>query len=136
MKTRERIKQTGEIFTPPELTNEILDKLPEDVWGPEKTFCDPAAGSGNILIEVFLRKLSKGHSPLQAISTIYGVELMEDNVAECHARFMELIPEQSKNEAIEILKRNIICHDTLTWNFNTWTSNLPKSVKGLDKPLF
>jgi hypothetical protein len=39
-----RKRQTAEIFTPKELVQEILDKLPEDSWEEDKTFCDPAAG--------------------------------------------------------------------------------------------
>ena len=46
----------GEVFTPPELINEMLDKLPLDTWSDKtKTFFDPCAGKGNFPIEVIKR---------------------------------------------------------------------------------
>ena len=66
-KTKERVKQTGEVFTPSWLVNEILDKLPEDQWtNSSKTFIDPACGNGNILVEIVRRKIESGAQPLQA----------------------------------------------------------------------
>jgi hypothetical protein len=42
-RSEERIKQTGEVFTPAPLVNEMLDRIPEEVWvNPEKTFLDPS----------------------------------------------------------------------------------------------
>lgn len=126
MKTKERIKNTGEVFTPPELTNEILDKLPNEIWQEDKIFCDPAAGNGNILVEILKIKLSLNHHPIKAISTIYGIELMEDNVIEMKQRLLELIPENYKKEAIKIIEKNIVCHDALTWDFDKWSSKIKK----------
>ena len=117
---QKRVKQTAEIFTPPALTNEILDKLPLEVWEPEKTFCDPACGNGNILLEVLIRKLSYDHPALVAVRAIWGVDLMPDNVIECRERLLELIPEIDKEEARKLLKKQIACHDALTWDFNRW----------------
>ena len=54
-----RKKETAEVFTPLPLVDEILDKLPEDNWQEEKTFCDPAAGNGNFLIEVYRYKVEE-----------------------------------------------------------------------------
>jgi len=49
---KERRKQTAEDFTPPELVNEMLDKLPSEVFiEPSKTLCDPAAGNGTSLLK-------------------------------------------------------------------------------------
>jgi type I restriction-modification system DNA methylase subunit len=52
-----RRKKTAEVFTPKELVQEILDKLPEDSWEEDKTFCDPAAGNGNFLVEAYAYKV-------------------------------------------------------------------------------
>ena len=93
IKREKRCKQTAEVFTPPALVNEMLDKLPEEVWQPEKTFLDPSSGNGNILEEVLRRKLKHGHDPLQALSTIYGVDIMADNIKECRLRLLKLISE-------------------------------------------
>lgn len=121
-KRKARRKQTAEDFTPQSLVNEMLDKLPPDIFiDPTKTFCDPAAGNGNFLIEVLRRKLIHSQ-PLQALSTIYGVELMADNVEEMKERLLALIPQDLHEEAKKILDNNIVCHDALTWDWENWRS--------------
>ena len=119
--TREkRRKQTAEVFTPSELVNEILDKLDVSVWENGKTFCDPAAGNGNFLVEVYRRKVDVyGHDALTALKTIYGVELMQDNVDEMHERLLDIAVAHGveRGTAREILQRNIVCHDALTYDF-------------------
>lgn len=127
-KRKARRKQTAEDFTPLPLVNEMLDKLPQEVWSdPSKTFCDNSAGNGNFIIEVLRRKLSNNHPPLQALSTIYGVELMADNVEEMKERLLELIPKDLHKEAKNILDENIICHNALTWDFINWRSTEKKN---------
>ena len=122
----DRRRETAEIFTPPEVVNIMLDKLPPDMWEEDKTFCDPATGNGNILLEILKRKLKLGHDPLIALKTIWGVELMPDNVKECKERLLKLIPKEYKMEAKKILEHNIKCHDALTWDFDNWKSNETK----------
>ena len=132
-KRQERRKETAEDFTPEPLVNEMLDKLPEEVWqDSSKTFLDNSAGNGNFLVVVLERKLQNGHEPLQALSTIYGVELMPDNVEEMKERLLELIPEPLHPKAKEIIDHNIVCHDALTWDYDNWCS--PNSDKA--SPLF
>jgi hypothetical protein len=127
-KRKARRKQTAEDFTPQPLVIEMLDKLPPEVFtDPSKLFCDPAAGNGNFLIEVLRRKLSNNHPPLQALSTIFSVELMADNVEECKQRLLELIDPSLHTEAKQILDHNIVCHDTLTWDFENWKSTIKKA---------
>ena len=49
-------KQFGEVFTPMILINEMLDKLPKEVWtNKELKWLDPATGMGNFPIAVYLR---------------------------------------------------------------------------------
>jgi hypothetical protein len=128
---RKRVKETAECFTPPELVAEMLDKLPPEVWTDlTKTFCDPAAGNGNFLVEVLRRKLLQGHPPLQALSTIYGVELMDDNTEEMKERLLGVLGMLDYSiweKAKEILNHNIVCHDALTWDFENWKSTIVKS---------
>lgn len=117
-----RRKQTAEVFTPPELVQEILDKLPEESWQEDKTFCDPSSGNGNFLVEVYRYKVEKyGHDPTKALETIYGVELQPDNVAEMKFRLYQIAKEYSvdRKEAQRILEKNIVCADALTfdWEF-------------------
>lgn len=138
-KRKHRRKQTAEDFTPISLVDEMLDKLPSEVWAPDKTFIDNSAGDGNFLVRVLARKLSHNHPPLQALSTIYGVELMADNVEEMRGRMLQVLLEHhpdlddtQKAEAIGILNYNIVCHDALTWDYENWRA--PKRAK--HKPLF
>ncbi len=126
---------TAEDFTPIELVDKMLDHLPLEVWSPEKTFIDNSAGNGNFLVRVLARKLSHNHLPLQALSTIYGVELMADNVEEMKQRLLDTLPElddTQKQQAIDIINHNIVCHDALTWDYENWRK--PKRSKA--KPLF
>ena len=132
-KRQERKKETAEDFTPGPLVNEMLDKLPEEVWhDTTKTFLDNSAGNGNFLLVVLERKLQYGHEPLQALSTIYGVELMPDNVEEMKERLLEMVPKAIHPAAKEIIDHNIVCHDALTWDYDNWCS--PNSAKAT--PLF
>jgi hypothetical protein len=126
-----RRKQTAECFTPPELVNEMLDKLPSDIWDdPSKTFIDPAGGSGNFVIEILKRKLKNNHPPLQALSTIFSIELMPDNVEEMKQRLLDLLPPLSDDDLLkakDIINHNIVCHDALTWDYENWCSTKHKS---------
>ena len=133
-KRKARRKITAEDFTPPALVSEMLDKLPAEVWAPEKTFIDNSAGNGNFLIEVLRRKLALNHPPLQALSTIYGVELMADNVEEMKQRLLDALPDlddTQKQQAIDILNHNIVCHDALTWDYENWKSPANPKAKSL-----
>ena len=131
VKTRDRIKQTGEVFTPLPLVDEILDKLPPTVFtDPTKTFLDPACGDGNFLVEVLKYKLNHNHTPIQALETIYGVDIMPDNIKQCKARLLkDVINYCRKNNMmdyfnkydevfLDILDNNIVWHDALTYHFN------------------
>ena len=120
--TREaRKKQTAEVFTPPELVNEMLDKFPADVWADvTKTFLDNSCGNGNFLVEIYKRKVDILHfDPAESLKSIYGVELMADNVQECQHRLIELATGYGvdKQVAQKIVERNIICHDALTYDY-------------------
>ncbi len=132
-----RKKETAEDFTPEPLVNEMLDKLPAEVWSdPQKTFLDNSAGNGNFLVAVLQRKLDHGHNPLQALSTIYGVELMYDNVEELHHRMYSIVKDllhtqEDKDKAFKIIKENLVCHDALTWDYENWRSTTPAKAKPL-----
>ena len=114
-----RIKHTAEIFTPTSLVHEMLDKIeqqyPTLFSDPNKTFLDNSCGDGQFLCEVIIRKIEKSNCTLaQALSTTYGVDLMEDNVNECRRRLAGPNP---TTEIIEILNKNIVCHDALTYDY-------------------
>jgi hypothetical protein len=115
-----RIKQTAEVFTPTLLVQEMLDKLEESdstlFSDPTKTFLDNSCGDGQFLSEVVIRKMERsGCSLEQALRTTYGVELMEDNVIECRKR---LAGPEPTPEILEIVNKNIVCHDALTYDYS------------------
>jgi type I restriction-modification system DNA methylase subunit len=111
-RTKERVDKTGEIFTPSELVKEILSKLPEESFtNPNKSFIDPACGDGNFLVEVLNLKLSKSHDVIQALSNIYGIDIMEDNVQECKRRLLEIAGNDKQHQ--NIVDRNIKVGDAL-----------------------
>jgi hypothetical protein len=115
-----RVKETAEVFTPTPLVQEMLDKLElvcqELFSNPNKTFLDPSCGDGQFLSEVVIRKMERSGCTLeQALSTTYGVELMEDNVKLCKERLAGPNPTQ---EILDILNKNIVCADALTYNYS------------------
>jgi len=118
MRTEERKKKLGEVFTPITLVNEMLDKLPPEVWEDGKTFCDPTCGNGNFLVEVLKRKIALGHKEL---NKVFGVDIMQDNVDECIQRLNELHPFD--------WKRNIKCHDSLTFDWDNGFDDIKKGFK-------
>lgn len=110
---RNRVKATGEVFTPTPLVQEILDQLDPTLFqDPTKTFIDPSCGDGQFLSEVLIRKLENGHSLEQALGTIYGVDLMQDNVRLTQDRLL-----CGHEELRSIVEKNIVCHDALTYNY-------------------
>ncbi len=114
-----RVKQTAEVFTPTPKVMEMLDKLEDEnkelFLNSTKTFIDSSCGDGQFLSEVIIRKMERSHCTLeQALSTTYGVELMEDNVKLCKERLAGPNPTP---EILEILDRNIVCADALTYHY-------------------
>ena len=111
IKSKERVKKHAEVYTPPKLVNEMLDRLPQDMWRPDKTFLDPACGNGNMLVEVVRRKMQNKSCAIQALSTTYGIDIMEDNVIECRDRLLEFTDRSP--EAYYWVNKNIKCADAL-----------------------
>jgi hypothetical protein len=108
-----RIKATGEVFTPTPLVQEILDQLPSEVFtDPSKTFLDPACGDGQFLSEVLIKKLEAGADFETALSTIYGVDIMADNVKLCQDRLL-----CGQEHLRHIVEQNIVCADGLEYNY-------------------
>ena len=87
-RSKDRIRQTGEVFTPLALVDEILSKLPEEVWLPTKTFLEPSCGDGNFLVRIVAWKIWLGSTAKQALETTYAVDFMEDNVEHARQRIL------------------------------------------------
>ena len=117
IKSKKRVKLFGEVFTPISLVNDMLDKLPKEVWEENKTFLEPAVGTGNFVVPLLERKLASGHDPLIALSTIFAVDIMPDNISECKKRLLatvwNLLDDRGRVEAVKIIKKNIRVGDTL-----------------------
>jgi hypothetical protein len=111
-----RVKTTGEVFTPTELVREILDQISvEQFQDPAKTFLDNSCGDGQFLGEVLIRKMENGSTFEQALSTVYGVDLMQDNVDECRKR---LLCGSQDPKHIAIVEQNIYQADGLEFSYN------------------
>lgn len=97
-KREKRRKRTAEVFTPISLVNEMLDKLSNKVWKEKEdnTFLDPCCGNGNFLVEALRRKLELGHNPTEALKTIHGLDIMQDNIVECRIRLLKLISKKRR----------------------------------------
>lgn len=109
-----RIKKTSEVFTPMSVVNEMLDQLDPQVFkDPSKTFLDPSCGDGQFLCGVLLRKLECGIEFSVALSTLYGVDLQEDNVMLCRERLL-----CGMTEYEPVVRRNIVCADALTYDYS------------------
>tara|TARA_R110002049_G_scaffold92911_1_gene230117 strand:- start:27 stop:425 length:399 start_codon:yes stop_codon:yes gene_type:complete len=107
-RTDDRIKVTGEVFTPMELCHSMVSEIDEDTLkNPSSTFLDPSAGSGNFLLAL-QTELLKYHS-LEHINNnmLYGVELMEDNHKEMCNRL-----------GIDISHSHIVCEDALEYDYS------------------
>jgi SAM-dependent methyltransferase len=136
--SKERIANHGEVYTRTREVKAMLDLVKQETERIESRFLEPACGSGNFLAEVLERKLAiveKRYKKSQlefernavlSVSSIYGIDILQDNVFVCRNRLFEifdlkysqLYKKTTKNEcrnAIQyILKRNIIWGDALT----------------------
>jgi type I restriction-modification system DNA methylase subunit len=92
----------------------MLDEMPNNLFtDSSKTTCDPSCGNGQFLAEVLLRRLENGIELSEALSTIYGVDIMEDNVKVCQDRFLCGVERYR-----HIVEKNIVCADALTYDFS------------------
>ena len=113
---RLRVKATGEVFTPTELVREMLEQIPvTEFTDTTKTFLDNSCGDGQFLGEVLIRKMENGSTFEQALSTIYGVDLMIDNVDMCRERLL-----CGREDLRHIVEQNICQRDALkhSYEFN------------------
>lgn len=121
IKSRERKKKFGEVFTPSWIVKKMCDLLDEENDGHafdiEKTFIEPCGGTGNFAVEIIGRKLAKCRTTEDvrtAVASYYTVEIQADNVQECRARVESLVHETWPDVPVmDILERNIVQGDFL-----------------------
>ena len=110
---KSRVKSTGEVFTPTPLVQEVLDQLDTDLYtDSEKTFLDPSCGDGQFLSEILIRKVESGIDFEEALKTIYGVDLMPDNVKLCQDRLL-----CGREDLRHIVEQNIVCADGVKYHY-------------------
>ncbi len=134
IKSKQRVADHGEVFTPIWLVEAMLDLVKDESERINSRFLEPACGSGNFLTQILKRKLAavelkygrsefdRNHYALLALMCIYGIELLTDNINECQANILEIFAEYlGVNESDEIyqaayyvLTQNIVHGDALS----------------------
>jgi len=138
IKSKERISEYGEVFTSEREVKAMLSLVEHEASRIEARFFEPACGNGNFLIRVLETKLNvvkaqyrKSQSDFEkysflSVASLYGIDILEDNVRECRLRLSECIRKtyagifreaanQNFYEAIEfVLSKNILAGDALT----------------------
>lgn len=135
IKSKKRMADHGEVFTPGWLIDAMLDLVKDETERIDSRFLEPACGSGNFLVQVLRRKLSavelkygksadfeKRHYALLSLMCIYGIELLPDNIAECANilldNFAEYLGVDDEDEiyraASFVLSLNLVHGDALT----------------------
>ena len=106
VKSKKRVTDHGEVFTNEREVNAMLDLVKHETERIDSRFLEPACGNGNFLAEVLRRKLNvvdQRYSKSQieweryaviAVSSIYGVDILEDNAQECRERLFKIFDER------------------------------------------
>jgi hypothetical protein len=102
VKSRKRVADHGEVFTPSWMVEDMLNLVKNESERIDSRFLEPACGSGNFLVPVLQRKLGtvelkygkddfeKRHQALFGLMCIYGIELLQDNAEECRVNLVEV----------------------------------------------
>ena len=108
-----RVKATQEVFTPTAMVRDILDRMDQSLFSnPDQDFIDPTCGDGQFLGEVLIRKMENGIDFESALSSIYGVDLMSDNIELCQERLL-----CGQEHLRHIVEKNIVCSNALEYNY-------------------
>ena len=137
-KSKERVRERGEVFTAEREVKAMCDLVKDETERIDSRFLEPACGDGNFLAEILTRKLEVvkrkykkstldyEKNAVLAISSVYGVDIMQDNVLACRDRLFKLWDKEYKavckkdcndqtREAVKfILSKNIVCGNALT----------------------
>ena len=137
VKSKKRVADHGEVFTNEREVNAMLDLVKHETERIDSRFLEPACGNGNFLAEVLRRKLKVvdqryGNNQMDweryaviAVSSIYGVDILEDNAKECRERlfnifddfyttlFKDKCKEECRRSIRFLFDRNILWGDAL-----------------------
>ena len=116
IKSKKRVSNFGEVFTAEREVKAMCDLVKQETERIESRFLEPACGNGNFLVEILSRKLSKCSNEEEAIiacSSIYGVDILEDNIIECKQRLQNLVSQYFPLDCTNIFNKNIVQGDFL-----------------------
>lgn len=116
---------TNEFFTPYSIVMKMCDKVPESDWAdPEKTFLESSFGNGQFILAIIYKRLMAGVNLTTTLKTLFGVELMEDNVQETKDRILDMLDKMEidyhRPSVMRILNKNLVCSDFFKWDFENW----------------
>lgn len=138
VKSKKRVADHGEVFTAQREVNAMLDLVKQETERIDSRFLEPACGTGNFLVEILKRKIAVVESrysknqieyerySILALSSIYGVDILKDNVQTCRDRLLGIFTHYYLNNykkdfkpdclksAEFILSRNILWGDALS----------------------
>jgi N-6 DNA Methylase len=134
IKSKRRVADHGEVFTPPWLVEKMLDLVRGETERIDSRFLEPACGSGNFLVPVLQRKLAaveakfgksdfeRRHYALLAVMCTYGIELLPDNIVECRTNMLEVFADYLNLDetdevylaAYYVVSQNLVHGDALT----------------------
>ena len=134
VKSKKRVADHGEVFTPAWMVEAMLDLVKEETERIDSRFLEPACGSGNFIVQILKRKLAavevkfgksdfeRQHYALLGLMCIYGIELLADNIAECRANVLDVFAEYLNIDetadlyraATHVLSENLVHGDALT----------------------
>lgn len=125
---------SNEFFTPYSIVKKMANKISDDDWSdPTKTFCEPCFGNGQFVIYIIWNRLQHGIDWKTALETLYGVELMQDNVYETYERVIKLLDaleiDYDKDIAMDIMLKNLVCSDFFEWDFEEWRPYTEEELK-------
>ncbi len=116
-KSKERVKKYAEVYTPEWVVKKMCDWLPPEAWDADHTILEPTCGNGNFLVEITRRKMQRSRNreeACKALETIYGIDLLPDNVQESRERMQAVVSEFFPGlDVSDILERRIIQGNTL-----------------------
>lgn len=138
IKSRQRVADHGEVYTAEREVKAMCDLVSDECSRIDSRFLEPACGDGNFLAEILGRKLAAvkkkykksvidyEKNALLAVSSIYGVDILADNVAACRERLFKMwrkeykavvktaYSEDTEKSVRFILSKNIVCGNALT----------------------
>ena len=137
--SKDRVTNHGEVYTGQREVNSMLEMVGQETERIDSRFLEPACGTGNFLTEILERKLNvvdrqynkdqldyERYSVL-AISSIYGIDILEDNVKKCRNRLFNIFDSKYRNRFKRsvkekclatvkfVLEQNIVHGDALTY---------------------